>query len=75
MTKLNPKKLALEKAQGTVIKCLKSLQADMRWKNVNAVFRQQFPLEPAVIHGATWLMYRYHQKEKVYRSLISKFVN
>ena len=46
-----PKKLALGKAQGTVIKCLKSLPADASWNDVKAVLRQQFSLVPMVVHA------------------------
>ena len=62
VTKQNPKELALEKAQGTVIKCLKSLPADASWNNLKGILRQQFSLVPIVIHAATWLMHRYQHK-------------
>ena len=58
-TKQHPKELALGKAQGAVIKCLKSLPHDVSWNNVKAILRQQFSLVPAVNHAATWLMHRY----------------
>ena len=38
--KWNPKELALGKAQGIVIKCLKSLPAVSSWHNVKAILRQ-----------------------------------
>ena len=42
VTKQNPKELVLGIARGTVIKYLKSLQADSGWNTVKAILRQQF---------------------------------
>ena len=41
---MNSKELALGKAQGVVIKCLKSLPADASWKTVKAILRQTISL-------------------------------
>ena len=62
VTKQNPKDLALGKAQGTVIKCLKSLPADSSWNNVKAILRQDFFLIPTVTPAATLLINRFQQK-------------
>ena len=42
VTKQNLKELTLGKAQGAIIKCLKSLPADVSWSNGNAILRQLF---------------------------------
>ena len=59
VTRWNPRELALGKAQGTVIKCLKSLPPDMIWNNVKTVLWHQFSLVLMVTHVATHLMHRY----------------
>ena len=62
VTKWNPKELALGKAQGTVIKCLKLLPADANWNIEETILRQELSLVPTVTHAATQLMLRYQQK-------------
>ena len=52
MIKQNQKELALGRAQGAGIKCLKLLPADASWNNIKAVLRQQFSLVPMVTHAA-----------------------
>ena len=61
-TKWCPRELALGKAQGTVIKYLTSLPADVNRNNVKAILRQQFPPIPTVTHAAMQLIHRYQQK-------------
>ena len=62
--KWNPKELALENAQGAVIKCLESLPPDASWNTVKAIGRQQFSLVPMVNHATSQLMHRYQQKRE-----------
>ena len=62
VTKQNPKELALVKAQGTVIKCLKSLPVDTSRNNVKAILKQQFSLLPPVTHAAIQIVPRYKQQ-------------
>ena len=50
------------KAEGVVIKCLRSLPLETSWKNVKAVLNQQFFLVPTVMHAATKLIHQYEQK-------------
>ena len=71
VTKCNPKELALGKAQGAAIKCLKSLPTDTSWNNVQATFRQQFSFIPTITHATTHLMHRYQKKGEGLQDLFS----
>ena len=62
VTKVNPKEVALGKAQGAVTKYLITIPPDLSWKNVKAVLHHQFSLVPTVNHVAIHLMHKY-QKE------------
>ena len=73
LNKCNPKDLAFRKAQGTVIKCLKYLSADVSWNNETVILRKQFSLVPIVIHATTWLMHRYQQKGEILQEFNFEF--
>ena len=55
-------RIGLRKAQGAVIKCLKSLAADASQNYVKDVLRKQFSLLPMRTHVAMRLMHTYQQK-------------
>ena len=61
---MESQRVSLGKAQGAVIKFLKSLPADVSWNNVKAVLRQQFSPVSPVTHAATQSINRYQQKGK-----------
>ena len=51
VTKYNQSELALGKATGAVIKCLKSLPSDVSWNNEKAILRRQYSLASIVTHA------------------------
>ena len=69
VTKCNPKDLALGKAQGTLINCLKILSDDASWNNVKA----KFSLVATVTYAATQLIHKYQQKGETLHECSFKF--
>ena len=63
VTKCNPKELALGKAQGTLMKCSKSLTSSSQAGIMLKLFwGRQFSFDPTITYTATWVMHKYQQK-------------
>ena len=68
---MESQRVSFKKAQGAVIKYLKSLPTHMNQNNVKVILRKQFPLVLAATQASQGKYIDTNRKEKVNRSLIS----